>query len=135
MSRSGEISFRWGDGPHVFRLTIGGWRELQDKLGVGPYELLMRMREGRWKVDDAHEILRVSLIGGEGVDPIEALTLVERYVDDRPLKEWIEPALKVLNAAMFGLSDKEKKRRKKKAPSQPRTETDSASPPSTATVQ
>ena len=32
MSADGSITLPWGDGDHVFRLAIGGFRELQEKV-------------------------------------------------------------------------------------------------------
>ncbi|MET4636161.1 gene transfer agent family protein [Kaistia defluvii] len=101
MSRDGSVSFAWGDGEHRFRLAIGEWRELQEKTGVGPAELLQRVSTGRWRVDDIRETLRVGLIGG-GMKPLEALGLVTRYVDVFPLMDNVPAAQAVLITALVG---------------------------------
>lgn len=103
-----QVDLKWGDGDYTFRLAIGQLRELQDKTGCGPMELLRRMMAGTWRVDDARETLRLGLIGG-GMKPPEALKLVQRYVDDRPLAESIMPAQAILMAAVFGELEEDKK--------------------------
>ena len=107
MSRDASISFDWADGHHTFRLPIGQLRELQEKTGVGPLRLLQRLMDGSWMVDDAREVLRLGLIGG-GFKPDEALRLVRRYVDERPLLEAQPTAVVVLAAALRG-TDQERR--------------------------
>ncbi|WP_341989757.1 GTA-gp10 family protein [Azorhizobium sp. AG788] len=114
MSRAGDITLTWGDGEHLFRLGIGQLRELQEKASavrvrmgaepIGPAFLAAEIGSGRWLVDDLRETLRLGLIGG-GLKPLEALTLVQRYVDDRPLNENVIPAYAVLSAALVGALD------------------------------
>jgi hypothetical protein len=96
-----KITMPFGDSDHDFKLTIGGLKELQEKLSVGPLALFNRLISGEWKVEDAREIIRVAAIGG-GMSPVDALVLVKRYCDDRPLLESIEPALKIMSAALSG---------------------------------
>lgn len=103
MSADASITMAWGDGEHRFRLAIGQLRELQDKCGAGPAEILRRVADGTWRVDDLREVLRLGLIGG-GKAPLEALALVQRYVDERPLLESVMPARAVLLAALVGPS-------------------------------
>lgn len=104
MSRDASVTLAFGDGEHRFRLPIGGLRELQEKTGVGPLRLLMRLRAGDWLVDDAREVLRIGLIHG-GLAPVEAGRLVARYADERPAAESVTPAQLVLAAALFGVED------------------------------
>ncbi len=101
MSVSARITLPWADGSHSFRLAIGHLRELQDKCNAGPAEVLARLTSGSWRVDDIRETLRLGLIGG-GATPMDALVLVARYVDDRPLMENVFPAQAVLLAAVVG---------------------------------
>jgi hypothetical protein len=101
---SGSLSFDWADGHHAFRLAIAQLRELQDKTGVGPAALFDRLASRQWKVDDLRETIRLGLIGG-GMDPFDALVLVKRYVDDRPLMENVLPAWRILSAALMGPED------------------------------
>jgi hypothetical protein len=99
-----KITIDFGDGTHDFQLRIGELRELKDKTGAGPMELYQRIVNQKWYVDDCREILRLGLIGG-GAKPLDALDLVRRYVEARPLFESISPALTVLVAAIFGPED------------------------------
>lgn len=102
--RVGAVRFDYGDGEHTFRLAIGQLRELQDKTGVGPATLLDRITTRSWRVDDIRETIRLGLIGG-GMDPLDALGVVRRYVDERPIAESVDPAFRVLMAALVGPED------------------------------
>lgn len=104
LMRVGSVRFDFGDGEHVFRLAIAQLRELQDKTGVGPATLFDRMASRAWRVDDLRETIRLGLIGG-GMEPLEALALVRRYVDERPLLESVEPSFRILMAALVGQAD------------------------------
>lgn len=129
--RHGEVSFDWADGHHAFRLSIGGWRELRDKTGAGPYEIYERVVRRRWFVDDIREVIRLGLIGG-GTEPVAALKLVQSYVDERPLLESVPVALAIMSAALVapeGDQPKKGKRRRGK------TTDRSASPTSTGLLQ
>lgn len=129
MSRDASISLDWADGHHTFRLPIGQLRELQEKTGVGPLRLLHRLMDGSWMVDDAREIMRLGLIGG-GMEPAQALRLVQRYVDARPLVEAQAPAMLVLGAALHG-TDQEGHPGKEEALEAATSAPSSSSPPST----
>lgn len=114
MSRNGDITMDWADGTYTFRLGIGELRELQEKVSAarvrigaepcGPAFLAAEIGAGRWLVDDLRETLRLGLIGG-GLKPAEALPLVRRYVEERPLNESVIPAYAVLTAALVGAPD------------------------------
>lgn len=104
MSADGSVTLAWGDGEHKFRLPIGGLRELQQKCDAGAIEVMDRLRDRRWRVDDVRETLRLGLIGG-GMTPVDALILVKRYVDDRPIMESVPTAFAVLMAALIGVPD------------------------------
>jgi Phage tail tube protein, GTA-gp10 len=107
MAAHGTIDLIWGDGEHPFRLGIGQLRELQEKTGCGPLELFRRLGQGHWRVDDVRETLRIGLIGG-GMKPPDALRLVRRYVDERPLTESVLPAQAVLMVALYGEQEDKK---------------------------
>lgn len=106
MSRRAEIAFDWADGTYVFRLAYGQIAELQEKTGCGPQVLLQRVIDGTWKVEDLRETIRIGLIGG-GVDPLKALDLVRRYVEQRPFAESVLPARAIIGAALFGVEGEE----------------------------
>jgi hypothetical protein len=100
-TRFGEITRAWGDGTYVFRLPWGALRELEDKRKCGAPEILLRIMNLRPWVDDIREIIRLGLIHGGGVKPTEALTLVDRYVENRPLFESAPLAQDILSIVLI----------------------------------
>lgn len=127
----GVVTITFGDGDHTFRLAIGQWLELQDKTGAGPLQLYTRLLDRSWRIEDLRETVRLGLVGG-GTAPGEALKLVARYVDDRPLLEAVPVALAIITASLFPPATAKKDRR---AGEKPAAEPAPTSPPSTATVQ
>lgn len=107
MSRNASVNLAWADGEYAFRLGIGELEELQEKCDRGPFEIMQRLAAGTWRVAEIRETLRLGLIGG-GMPPMEALKLIKRYVDDRPLAHNIQHASAVILAAVLGAPDGEK---------------------------
>lgn len=111
MSRHASVTLSWADGDYTFRLAIGQLRELQEsvnrprvKLGaplIGPATLFEALRSNDAWLHDVREVIRLGLIGG-GTKPADALDLVRRYVDERPMAESSVHATLVLGAALFG---------------------------------
>jgi hypothetical protein len=101
MSRDGHIDLDWGDGTYRFRLAWGQLAELQEKCNAGPYVILSRLHSGEWRIEDLANVIRLGLIGGE-TSPTEALQLVRRYVEQRPLLENLPFAIAILNVALIG---------------------------------
>ena len=132
MSANGSITFDWADGEHTFRLAIGHLRELQDKTSAGPMQILQRLSDSSWRVDDIRETLRLGLIGG-GMTPMDALILTKRYVDDygHNLIENAKAAQNVIFAALVGVKDDPVGAAKKAQAGEHQTN-GSTSPPSTA---
>jgi len=142
MSSDGGLSLFWGDDHQTFRLGIGQFRELQEKVNlrrlaigapiVGPMALLNGLRANDAWPDDIRDVLRLGLVGG-GKTPAEAHRLLTHYFDDfiaHPPLENMRPAFVVLMAGLAGApgDDAKKKRpRKPRATSTPR----STSPAST----
>ena len=105
MSRTCVISFKWADGEiYRFRLGIKESRDLQEKVDAGPSWTYHRLKNGLWKVDDIRETLFQGLLGG-GMEPKKANKLIEKWVDQRPLLENIQPACMVLEARLGGVPD------------------------------
>jgi Phage tail tube protein, GTA-gp10 len=103
MAINGEVEFAWGDGEHKFNIArLKCVLELEEKCGVGVFEVYQRVATGRWKFYDLRETLRLGLIGA-GMMPDNALRLINRYCDDRPWVESVMPAQLILGAAMFGV--------------------------------
>lgn len=89
MNLRGETSLDWADGTYSFRLSLAGAIELEEKCDAPIAVIHARLIGGAYKVSDVRETIRIALIGG-GMDPVKALNLVRKYVDDRPLAEsWI----------------------------------------------
>lgn len=106
-SRDGSLTFLWGDREHRFCLPIGQLIELEEKCNAGAPEIFQRLIEKKWKVTDLREILRLGLVGGGGVSPVDANVLLKRYFDDpaRPLIQHVEPAVNILFTALMGPVD------------------------------
>lgn len=109
MSLPGEVTLPWGDGRHPFCLPIGQVRELEEKRGVGSLTLARRISNGDWFFDDLRETIRLGLIGG-GKTPVEALKLVEQYIDVRPPAENVPTAYAILLAFINGVPKPSKKK-------------------------
>lgn len=103
-----EVTLRWADGDHLFALKVPQIDELQrltaktiaamlagagisnemstraivGQSGIGG--IYQRLIGGEPLRSDVRESIRLSLIGG-GAPALEALKLVETYVDDKPL--------------------------------------------------
>jgi Phage tail tube protein, GTA-gp10 len=105
MAVNGEVELTWGDGEHKFNIAkLKCILELEDKCGVGIAEICQRLAQGKWRWNDCRETLRLGLIGA-GMTPDQALRLIQRYCDDRPLVESALPAQAVLGAAMVGVPE------------------------------
>lgn len=103
MTANGRVTLAWGDGDHEFNIAkIAHVLELEDKCGCGVREILTRIIERRWYVQDIREVIRLSLIGG-GKSPVEALVLVKRYFDERPWEESVMTAQAILLASIVGV--------------------------------
>jgi hypothetical protein len=101
------VNATWADGDHTFRLEWKHWIELQEKLDCGPNELLDRLVSRRWRVQDLAEIIRLGLIGG-GKSPADAISMIRRYVHDRPILENVGIATQIVSASLIGpMSDDE----------------------------
>lgn len=106
-NRNGAITADFGDGTYSFRLALGELEELQEKTDAGPFVVLRRLYDGSWRTGDVRETIRLGLIGG-GAEPLRALNLVRRYVDDR--SSWIASASiaqVILAAGLSGAPEEE----------------------------
>jgi len=102
---NGEIELDWGDGKHKFNVAkLKCVLELEEKCGCGFAEIYQRLSRGQWKFNDIRETIRLGLIGG-GSPPDRAMTLTNRYVDDRPFAENVLPAQAIIMAALIGVPD------------------------------
>jgi hypothetical protein len=108
MSRHAAIEQAFGDGTYTFRLGLDEIEELERKRDLSVFQIVMRLaperREAR--LADLSEVLRLGLIGG-GMKPVEAMALVRRYVDQRPLDESRDIAYAVALAGLMRLHSNE----------------------------
>jgi hypothetical protein len=134
MSRHAAIELKWGDGAYTFRLGLSELEELERKLDLGIFQIVMRLSpETRVaKSREILEVIRLGLIGG-GLQPVEAMVKAEQYVDRRPLDENRDVAYAIALASLMRLHSTEVE----KAPEAPQSgETEavkkrkSTSPPS-----
>lgn len=99
MNYKGEVTAPWGDGEHLFKLSVAGLLELEEKT-KNPFAVIFaRVNGGAYSIPEISETLRLGLIGG-GKSPIEAKALVDRYL--LPLAESAPVARLVLMGVMFG---------------------------------
>lgn len=112
MSGSGKVTAAFGDGKHEFFLDLDLLEELQEKTGCGPEHLYLRMStpgfDRGWRAADVTETLRLGLIGG-GMEPLDALVLIERYAGHGQLLAAKGIAMVVLTAAIVGPAGDEPK--------------------------
>lgn len=114
--RDGSVMLPFADGEYRFRLGWGQLTELQEKCNSGPYIILNRLVTLEARTYDISETIRLGLIGG-GQDPFTAITLVRRYVEERPISETIIIAQQIMAAAVVGAPEEEVEK-KSEAPAQ-----------------
>jgi len=133
---NGQVEIEWGDGPHTFCIAKHAHAfELEDKCKSGVAEIYERIRDSKWHINDLRETIRLGLIGG-GMKPLDALSLVKRYFDERPWAESINTALVILMAAMVGVpGDIVGKKEGAEQTATKETEVPSSAPPSTEPEQ
>lgn len=129
MSRDGSVELVWGGDSRKFRLGIDELFALQEKLNAGPQEITSRLRFGTWRVQDIHEVLRVSLIGA-GMEAKAAAELVQRCAGSGRLVGAALVAQAVMITAISGDEDDPVGKEQAEAPAPGATS--SEPPPSTA---
>lgn len=106
MSRSARYTGPFGDGPHDFQLNIAELEELQELTDAGPEEVFHRISEGRWRVADIRETIRLGLKGA-GMVALTARAMVDRYAGPGQLADNKELATCILAAALVGAPDED----------------------------
>lgn len=140
MSADGSVTLFFGDEEKPFRIGIGEFRELQEKVNgrrvasglsaVGPTTLANLLRANDAWPDDVRDVLRIGLVGG-GMKPVEAQRHLVTYFDGKPPVQFYLIAFTVLMAAFVGVAGDEIESKKK---TNPATTDPSSSPKSTATA-
>ena len=106
MSRAARFTGAFGDGKHDFQLNIAELEELQELTDAGPEEVFLRVTEGRWRVADIRETLRLGLKGG-GMEPLRARAMIDRYAAAGALASHKTLVSAILAAAMLGAPDED----------------------------
>jgi hypothetical protein len=100
MSAHGTITRVWSNGEDTFCIaTVGSILDLEQKCNAGLGEIVQRVVNGMWRLNDVREAIRIGLIGG-GMTPLAAQGVIERHVDARPLSESVLLAQDILAAAI-----------------------------------
>lgn len=102
-SLHGLITLDYGDGTYAFRLTLAGLEEIEAKCDASIWVIAGALQQRQARVKWITETLRVALIGG-GLSPVDALALVRRYGDERPLDESRDVAYAVCLAGLARLT-------------------------------
>jgi hypothetical protein len=144
MSGDGGLELFWGDDNQRFRLAIGQFRELQEKVNlrririgapmVGPMDLVRQLQANNAWPDDVRDVIRLGLVGG-GMEPIAAHRLLVAYFDDvdrHPLLSHMKPAFTILLAGLTGPVEQADAKKKTKTSGEPTSDSPSTSPGSTA---
>lgn len=111
-----------------FQLRIGEIGELERLCGAGIGEIMLRLAGHRFYAGDVWETIRLGLEGG-GEREALATALVGRY-QGGPIADYIELAMKIIEAAVSGTGPAKGKRSGKRATA--RSITPATSPSSTA---
>lgn len=115
MSRHGDIALPWGDGEYKFRVGVKEARQIEEICDVGikriyntlcHYDAAANPHGDNWRVWHIRETVRIALIGG-GVTQAEALSLITKFFDSRPLAENAIIALIILKTALVGAPDEQ----------------------------
>lgn len=108
MNRHGATEMDWADGTYTFRLGLSEIEELERKRDLSIFQIGTRLspevRQAR--STDIIEVIRLGLIGG-GMKPVDALALVRKYVDERPLDENRDTAYAIVLAGLMRVHSSE----------------------------
>jgi hypothetical protein len=126
----GTTTLFWGDGENTFRIGIGEFRELQERLtarraafglpAIGPQTFANSIRARDAWPDDVRDVLRIGLVGA-GMKPGEAHLKLAAYFDRRPPAESYLAAYQVFAGAFVGVPDDELKKKTTPDPTNPST--------------
>lgn len=130
MSRAARFTGAFGDGKHDFQLRIVELEELQELTDAGPEEIFRRISEGRWRVAEIRETIRLGLKGA-GMDPLKARAMVDRYADAGALANQKSLVTAILAAALVGAPDEDEPAGEPKGESDPSPDESSGSRTST----
>lgn len=98
------VTLTWEGGEHAFLLPIGALMAVQDACDAGPQEILVRLGNGRWRVQDIEAVLRHGLEGG-GLAKADAQKLVRQCIERAGLLALVSVAYRVMAVALTGVED------------------------------
>lgn len=99
------VRLTWKGGEHDFALRIGELRRLQDTCEAGPEQVLNRLMDGSWRVDDIIEPIRLGLVGSGEMTVTESGPLVTKLFDQHSRVEFKLTSLAVMVNALHGPED------------------------------
>lgn len=107
MAGSGKITLDWADGRYTFGLQIGDLVELWENpvIKAGPVALYHRIKKDECGPLDVAEVIRLALIRGSKVAPVQAMKLMDRYYYEANKIDGKEIALRILAAYLLWPED------------------------------
>lgn len=103
----------WPDQARTYRLGLAELRQLEEKTGRGPFEVMVALSNGRWKIDDIFHTVRLGCIGA-GMRQDDALHFAELHIRPGVLAETAVYARIIIHSAISGAPDEEIEGPKKK---------------------
>jgi len=100
-----EQTLAWADGEYKFKVGWPELRRIESDTERGPMELLLRLQNGQWIVQEISSIMRHSLIGG-GTKADKVQKLVATYVESLPPEDTLPLATGLLYMGVFGFRPK-----------------------------
>jgi hypothetical protein len=92
-----------GNGRYTLSLPIGPLQDLEDALGLGVSEILIKLAHNTWRSRHIVGIVQYGLIGG-GMNPEAAFDLVNSYVVSGYLSQYAQVAMALIQAALVGIA-------------------------------
>lgn len=106
-TRNGEVTLNWGGLENrLFRIGIKQAIALEEKTGIGVFEIYWRLTPHRAHVRDLREIIRLGLTGAGDPDD-KAWELIYRYFDLTAPGTHLNTAQKILEAYLLPPEDNE----------------------------
>lgn len=100
MSHHGQIEMDWADGTYSFRLGLKEIEAIESRFDKSIFVIVEALTMRTAKSTEIFHVIREGLIGG-GLKPVEAMDLVRRYVDARPLDESRDVAYAISLASLM----------------------------------
>lgn len=99
----GSVTRDWAGRELTFALRTGEVLDLETAREAGIGTIYKRLASHDYHLKDVQEVLRLGLVGGEGMKPAEARAVVRDRFDDVPYLVSVELAIDILLALMSGV--------------------------------